>query len=172
MQETYRERTGFRYAETPPAGLSLRAACGERRGERRRCNLWVAFAPTMLQCLLAWAFSSAGERCLHTAEVTGSKPVTPTMQNPSSSAYWRLGFFLAHGVCSLRVRYACVYSRSRTFQLLKYNRLFNLFHSNPSILIPLGHRDHISVDPEGMKRVGLQPAAEIVMLCPVIQAKQ
>ena len=28
------------------------------------------------------AISSAGERCLHTAEVAGSKPASPTLCNP------------------------------------------------------------------------------------------
>jgi hypothetical protein len=53
----------------------------------------------MVYSPLQGAISSAGERCLHTAEVAGSNPASPTPKSPAncgirSPSYFRAGGFV------------------------------------------------------------------------------
>lgn len=49
------------------------------------------FIITAAQAAFIWAYGAAGARFLHTEEVTGSNPVTPTIELPASL---RVGFFV------------------------------------------------------------------------------
>ena len=79
--------TPFRPPTQPPGSLGtprrlrIRRTAHPQRPSSARCDPHhrTVDSPPPRAC------SSAGERCLHTAEATGSKPVTPTSTNASQS---------------------------------------------------------------------------------------
>ena len=61
--------------------MSLKAQRQETGCDLGKCPLHLGVSRP------AWALSSAGGRCLHTAEVTGSIPVAPTRDSPACCGF-------------------------------------------------------------------------------------
>jgi hypothetical protein len=74
-----RQRPGQEHNPSEQAASRRRTSCNQPTANDTRRQQTPRSEPLSLRC----HWSGEGDACLHTAEATGSKPVTPTSTNPS-----------------------------------------------------------------------------------------